>query len=236
MQSAAMAAAGAEAAAERKERRTDGRGRIPDERRNGRGEGEEELHASLVPPPPISERTDSSRGLTAARWFPPSRRSFLSLSSPRPRPAASPCPRPSAVCGGWLVPTHVYCPAHSLNDGLSPMAAAAARRRKEGKRENSTLIRQKCAALPAVNGCIGIDTSIMPSLQLGVVILEATETARKKQGDLGSQNASLYFIDWHKTVIFMRHPHEGFSSRARARRSSLLYSCFVFKCCWDVGG
>ena len=37
MQSAAMAAAGAEAAAERKERRTDGRGRIPDERRNGRG-------------------------------------------------------------------------------------------------------------------------------------------------------------------------------------------------------
>ena len=106
-------------------RRDDGGGRIPGERRNGRGEGgeEEELHASLVPPPPISERTDSSRGLTAARWFPPSRRSFLSLSSPRPRPAASPCPRPSAVCGGWLVPTHVYCPAHSLNDGLSPTAA-----------------------------------------------------------------------------------------------------------------
>ena len=116
---------------------------------------------------------------------------------------------------GWY--RHMFIARHSLNDGLSPMAAAAAaRRRKEGKRENSTLIRQKCAALPAVNGCIGIDTSIMPSLQLGVVILEATETARKKQGDLGSQNASLYFIDWHKTVIFMRHPHDGFSSRARA--------------------
>ena len=68
-----QSAATAEAAAERKERRrADGGAGF---RANaGMGErGDEVLHASLVPPPPISERTDSSRGLTAARWFlPPS--------------------------------------------------------------------------------------------------------------------------------------------------------------------
>ena len=73
MQSAATAA---EAAAERKERRRAGRreGAAAGFRANaGMGErGDEVLHASLVPPPPpISERTDSSRGLTAARWFLP---------------------------------------------------------------------------------------------------------------------------------------------------------------------
>ena len=78
---------GAEAAAERMERRTgEGRRRRrPDSGRTQeweRGEGEE-LHASLVPPPPISERTDSSRGLTAARWFLPPSLSPLYLQRDR---------------------------------------------------------------------------------------------------------------------------------------------------------
>ena len=79
-----QSAATAEAAAERKERRRagGGGGRIPGERRNGIERGEEELHASLVPPP-ISERTDSSRGLTAARWFLPPSLSPLYLQRDR---------------------------------------------------------------------------------------------------------------------------------------------------------
>ena len=136
-----QSAATAEAAAERKERRRagGGGGRIPGERRNGIERGEEELHASLVPaPPPISERTDSSRGLTAARWFLPPSLSPLYLQRDRLH-------RLRRLLG-WH--RHMFIARH-----IVLMTACHPRRGIGGKRGNPTLIRQKCPAmLPAVNG------------------------------------------------------------------------------------
>ena len=134
-----QSAATAEAAAERKERRRagGGGGRIPGERRNGIERGEEELHASLVPPP-ISERTDSSRGLTAARWFLPPSLSPLYLQRDRLH-------RLRRLLG-WH--RHMFIARH-----IVLMTACHPRRGIGGKRGNPTLIRQKCPAmLPAVNG------------------------------------------------------------------------------------
>ena len=144
-----QSAATAEAAAERKERRrADGGAGF---RANaGMGErGGEELDASLVPPPPpISERTDSSRGLTAARWFLPPPLYLQRDRLHRLRRLL-----------GWH--RHMFIARH-----IVLMTACHPRRaRVGGKRGNPTLIRQKCPAmLPAVNGGIGIDTSIMPSI------------------------------------------------------------------------